>query len=146
MSHSLEQIIDAPYENLYKRKTVTMDKSILKDVLTFPEETNHLKYFENNPHPDKISDEILAYSELFDRKDLNGDWRQKKHDFEMVKNLLWPNLSEKERLIMRLPEKIQLVVNAGATGDLLKASTHLRNCFYSYFSTPLDKNIEPDIH
>lgn len=132
-------------KSMDKQKEIDRKKAIYKNVLTFPQGVDHLKYFEKNPHPERIPDELLAFSELFAKPDLNVNPIQQSIEFNLIKKYLEPNLSDRDRKIMRMPDILQQIIDASTDRDAIKAMTHLRSCFYNYFSTPLSEHIRPDI-
>lgn len=121
------------------------DKEIYKNVLTFPKGTEHLKYFEKNPHPDRIPDNELAIYEAMPKVDLNVNLLQRLMEYNLVKKYLAPKLGGIDQKIIRMPEKMQKMIDAGAKGDRLTAFTHLRDSFINYFTTPTDDSVVPDI-
>lgn len=50
-----------------------------------------------------------------------------------------------DRKLLYLPEKMQNWINEEKDEYYLKAFTHLHDCFFNYFSTPLDERVKPDI-
>lgn len=132
-------------EILEEIKEIERKKGIYKNILTFPKGTDHLKYFEKNPHPDKIPDELLVYNDLFANSSLNVSSFRRKLDFDMVSKFLEPDLSSIDKRILRMPEKLQKMIDNATDDDYITAFAHLRDCFYNYFSTPTDENTRPDI-
>lgn len=54
-------------------------------------------------------------------------------------------MSDFEKELLSLPDILQKEIDAGGDKDHLAAITHLRDCFYNYFSTSTKDNIAPDI-
>lgn len=128
-----------------KLKEKKSDKPIYKNVFTFPRDLEHLKYFDKNPHPDKFPDKILAYEGFHASQDLNTNIFQKRLDFSMVSKYLQPYLSDLDRKLLLMPEKFHEMIAQTDDEDYKIAFTHLRDVFYSYFSTPISDSIRPDI-
>lgn len=123
----------------------TQINPIYKKVLEFPSGFDHLKYFGYNPHPDKIADEDLIFTRPVTDKDLNIPLAQKQMEFHFAKNKLWLSLSEKERKMLLLPEKLDKFISLVNEPYAKIALRHLRDTFLTYFSTPIDKSVRPDI-
>lgn len=119
--------------------------SIYANLLTFPEGTDHLKYFDANPHPEKIPADLLSIWNATPAPDLNPNLLKKQIEFNLVKDALMPKLSDMDKRLMRLPEKMQEWIDNATDEESLTMATHLRDSFYNYFSTPLDEDIQPDI-
>lgn len=123
----------------------SMVNSVYEKTLEFPSGQEHLKYFDHNPHPDKIPDESLLFAEPFLKKDLNTPLLEKRLQFQLVKDKLWPSLTDKERKILLLPEKLNQFISLVDNPYAKAALEHLSGAFLTYLSTPIDKSVRPDI-
>lgn len=83
------------------------EREMYKSVGVFPSGVGHLKHFDNNPHPDRISDRELAYAQYFDHRKLNINYVQKRTELEGVKNFLGDKLSEIDKMLINLTDKIE---------------------------------------
>lgn len=81
------------------------------NVLKFPTGTDHLGYFEKNPHPDKISDKDAYYYELYNKASGRENAANKKLVFELMKKELYPKLTKFERELLSLPDVLQEEIN-----------------------------------
>lgn len=118
---------------------------IYRNVLTFPQDAEFIKHFDQIPHRDRISEQLLGLVEQLFPYDLNVHNAQKKLDFEWVKRELASKLSEMDKKLLYLPDKVQQWINTARDEDYRTAFTHLRDCFYNYFSTPVNGNVLPAI-
>lgn len=125
--------------------TDAYDKSIYSNVLIFPQGTEHLKYFEKNPHPDRFPPELQDFMNLYGTDDLNISTLQRQMEFDRVKKSLKSKLSETDERLLVLPAAVQGLLDKEEDKNYRTAYKHLQDGFLNYFSTPVDPSIRPDI-
>lgn len=100
-NRALLEAFRKPYKEQWKKEkkkkfnkwTGKKREEMYGNVLMFPAGADHLKYFEKNPHPDKISDKDALFYELFNKAPATG----KKMEFELIRQLLDEKLSDFEK-------------------------------------------------
>lgn len=134
----------------FREKEEKRKKEMFKNVLAYPEGTEHLKYFDKIPHPERFSDMELALAEAFAEKDLNPPEFLKKMEFENVKEKLYPKMSTLEKKILSLPEYFddllrKELAKKDKNENFIIAYRHLRDCFRDYLASSIGDPNEPDI-
>lgn len=133
------------YRKGFNKWTGKSRMSMYENALKYPKGDKHLEYFVNNPHPEIFSDSRSFLFEAFNEPINKNNYLTKRIEFENVKRLLGPKLSEFERELLSLPDVLQKEIDASSDKNYIAFLTHLRDCFYNYFSTPIDPAISPDI-
>lgn len=119
--------------------------TIYKNVLSYPTGTDHFKYFEKIPHPERLSPELQGIYESQPGRDLNPKLALMQMEFERVKSKLESNLSDIDIKIMRLPEILEEMKTEINDGEFKTSYEHLCRSFYNYFTSSLHDGMQPDI-